>query len=115
MEQDMTDSSTQLSIINDRILRLNEIKRITGLSRSSIYALMRADKFPQRVSLSARSVGWYEGEIMSWMLSRQRVVANASPEINLTSIYNRAKTLPPVASPAAEAMGNAPSSPAYMG
>lgn len=58
---------------SSRILRLNEVKRRTGLSRSSIYAFMKAGTFPQHISLGARSVGWYEHEVDAWVVSRKRV------------------------------------------
>jgi prophage regulatory protein len=59
--------------MNSRILRLNEVKLRTGLSRSSIYAFMKAETFPQHISLGERCVGWYEHEIDAWVASRQRV------------------------------------------
>lgn len=56
-----------------RILRLNEVKRLTGLSRSTIYAEIAKGKFPKQVQLTgARSVGWYEGAIIQWVESRQQ-------------------------------------------
>lgn len=45
----------------------------------------------------------------------QVVVTTSSPETNHVSSYNRAQTLASVASPAAEAMGDVPSSSAHMG
>jgi prophage regulatory protein len=46
-----------------RILRLPEVKRVTGRSRSSIYA---DPEFPRPVPLGKRSVGWLESEIVDW-------------------------------------------------
>lgn len=54
----------------DAILRLPQVQRITGLSRSSIYALQGARQFPHSIQLSPRAVGWLESEIRSWLLSR---------------------------------------------
>ena len=53
-----------------RILRLNAAKDLTGLSRSSIYLMMRAGTFPKSISLGARSVGWLEADIQGWIDSR---------------------------------------------
>lgn len=61
----------------DRILRLPDVKSRTGLSRSSIYAFIKAGKFPQHIALGERSVGWFESEIDSWVASRRRVDRNA--------------------------------------
>jgi len=56
-----------------RILRLNEVKALTGLSRSTIYAEIAKGKFPRQVKLTgARSVGWYESAITEWIESRQQ-------------------------------------------
>ena len=42
----------------DRLLRLPEVRQMVGLSRSSIYALEAAGKFPKRVAVSERAVAW---------------------------------------------------------
>lgn len=52
------------------ILRLPEVCRITGLCRSLVYELEANGAFPRRVPLGARSVGWVEGEIQSWLAAR---------------------------------------------
>mgnify|MGYP000925199916 CR=1 FL=1 len=54
----------------ERFLRLMDVKRRTGLSRSTIYLDMSKGNFPKSVSLGARSVGWLESEIDIWMQSR---------------------------------------------
>jgi prophage regulatory protein len=42
----------------------------TGLSKSSIYNLISAKDFPQRVSLGSRSMGFLENEVNGWIASR---------------------------------------------
>ena len=60
--------------MNCRILRLQEVKKLTGLSRSTIYLEMSKGKFPKQVQLTgARSVGWYESAITQWIESRQQL------------------------------------------
>jgi prophage regulatory protein len=54
-----------------QILRLPEVKQITGLGRTCIYQMMADDMFPRSVSLSPRAVGWRIGDIKSWLLSRE--------------------------------------------
>jgi len=39
-------------------LRLPELKSVTGLSKSSLYALIRANSFPSPVQLGPRTVAW---------------------------------------------------------
>lgn len=59
------------------ILRLPEISKRTGLSRSTIYEKLDSKSprfdpsFPQRIRLSEKSVGWSEKEIDDWLSSRQ--------------------------------------------
>lgn len=51
------------------ILRLKQVVKKSGLSRSSIYARMKKD-FPQSIKLGVRSVGWLESDINNWITSR---------------------------------------------
>jgi prophage regulatory protein len=52
------------------ILRLPEVKKSTGLSRSTIYLRIAQDAFPKPVSLGGRAVGWLEAEIQEWLQRR---------------------------------------------
>lgn len=54
----------------NKILRLRTIKEWTGLSRSTIYLMMKTGSFPKSISLGARSVGWLETDIQAWVDSR---------------------------------------------
>ena len=54
----------------DCILRLNEVKTRTGLSRSSIYAYMKTGNFPAHVLLGVRCVGWDEDAVQDWILAK---------------------------------------------
>ena len=56
---------------NQKILRLKAVMDWTGLSRSTIYAMIKNGSFPQSLSLSSRSVGWLEADIQGWIASRQ--------------------------------------------
>ncbi len=49
------------------ILRLPDVKKRTGLSRSSIYLRMTKKAFPASVSLGGRAVGWLEDDIELWL------------------------------------------------
>ena len=52
------------------ILRLPGVRKTVGLSRSQIYLLMSAGKFPASISLGDRAVGWVEAEIQEWLVDR---------------------------------------------
>lgn len=50
----------------DRILRLREVRRVTGLSRSTIYNRLSRDSFPKPIRLGPQSVGWRRSVIIDW-------------------------------------------------
>ena len=58
------------------ILRLPDVKRSTGLSRSTIYLRIAQGTFPKPVSLGGRAVGWLEAEIQQWL--QRRIEASRS-------------------------------------
>lgn len=51
----------------DTVLRLPDVKRRTGLSRSTIYLRISKNDFPKPISLGGRAVGWIEADIDSWI------------------------------------------------
>lgn len=56
-----------------RILRLPEVKKKTGLSRSTIYAFMKEEKFPTSINLGGgRAIGWIEESIDNWIDSKSK-------------------------------------------
>jgi len=55
---------------NKRILRLNEVKNKTGLSRSTIYQHMKSGLFPQSIKIGPRCIGWLEDDIHHWINSK---------------------------------------------
>jgi prophage regulatory protein len=54
------------------ILRLTEVKRRTGFSRSTIHLRMGEGKFPVSISLGGRAIGWVEAEVDEWISRRIR-------------------------------------------
>ena len=56
--------------MEDRFLRLSEVRARTALSRSSIYAYMGAGTFPAPVHIGERSVAWIESDIAAWISER---------------------------------------------
>ena len=55
---------------SNNIIRLPAVIKKTGLSRSTIYALVSINKFPQRIQLSPRSMGFLESEVDAWLASK---------------------------------------------
>jgi prophage regulatory protein len=61
----------QETIINlPRIMRLNDVRKVTGLSRSTIYSFIRDNKFPAPIKLGQRAVGWSESSVIEWLRAR---------------------------------------------
>ncbi len=54
----------------ERLLRLNEIKRRTGLSRSSLWRLEQQGLFPRRCRISTKAVGWAESQVDAFIRRR---------------------------------------------
>ena len=54
----------------DRLLRLPDVADIVGIRKSSIYALMRANKFPKCVYITSKTVAWPESAVLAWVNDR---------------------------------------------
>lgn len=53
-----------------RFLRVPDVMRETGLSRTTIYRREREGDFPKRVPLSANATGWWSEDIDRWKAAR---------------------------------------------
>jgi len=63
----MINSTNDASL---KILRLPQVCEVTGLCRSMIYQLEADLKFPQRVKIGVRAVGWLDKEVNAWLNKR---------------------------------------------
>ena len=61
----------------DRLIRLPEVCRLTGLSKSTIYRLIGQGRFPNSVNCSDRGVAWRELEVRDWIRARDRMAPGA--------------------------------------
>jgi prophage regulatory protein len=64
--------------MNHAVLRLPGVKRITGLSRSTIYLRIAEGTFPKPISLGDRAVGWLEDDLQMWL--QQRIDASRAKD-----------------------------------
>lgn len=53
-----------------KILDIDQIMALTGLSHRSIYTAIQKGQFPRQIQLTARRVGWLESEIDAWIDER---------------------------------------------
>jgi prophage regulatory protein len=51
----------------ERLIRLPELLRLTGLSKRTISRLEGASRFPNRRQLGLRAVGWPERQVSAWI------------------------------------------------
>lgn len=52
------------------IIRFPEVLSRTGLSRSTIYSLIKTGQFALPIKLGARAVGWLESDVVDFIESR---------------------------------------------
>jgi prophage regulatory protein len=57
-----------------RFLRLEDVKKLTSLSKSEIYRRLMDDDFPKPIKLSANRSAWIETEVVEWM--NEQIAAN---------------------------------------
>jgi prophage regulatory protein len=59
----------------ERLLRLPEVCKQTGLTRSTLYAHIATGDFAQPIALTKRTRAWPESEVQSWI--RKRIAMSA--------------------------------------
>ena len=54
-----------------KLIRLDEVIDVTGLSRSHLYHLISQGLFPTQINLcGGRAVAWVESEVQAWIDSQ---------------------------------------------
>lgn len=53
--------------MQDRILRLKQVCKLTGLSKSTLYELVRTGDFPAPVKIHGRCSGWSANAVQGWI------------------------------------------------
>lgn len=56
-----------------KVLRLTEVTYTSGLSRSSIYRLMKLGLFPKAIRIGITAVGWLSSDIDQFLADRKEV------------------------------------------
>jgi prophage regulatory protein len=62
----------------DRLLRLPEVERLTGLRRSAIYEQMQRGVFPRSFKTGLRAAAWSETAVQAWIAERIEGAAGLS-------------------------------------
>ena len=67
----MTTSNTSIS--QDALLRLNDVRAITGMGKTLIYRLIKNNQFPRQIHpAGARMSTWRKSEIDNWIEEQAR-------------------------------------------
>lgn len=64
--------SKKVEVNQTRLIRIREVIRLSGISRSFIYQLCSDNLFPKSIQLvpGGKSVAWLESEVIDWIDSR---------------------------------------------
>jgi prophage regulatory protein len=53
--------------MNQRIIRKPELFSKLGLSDATIWRMEKSGKFPRRIQIGGKAVGWFDTEIDKWL------------------------------------------------
>jgi prophage regulatory protein len=51
----------------ERLIRIGEVKRLTGMSTTTLYRKISAKEFPRPVQLGAGARAWPLSEVQNWI------------------------------------------------
>lgn len=54
----------------DRLIRLPEVLRLTGMCRSALYNQMAQGQFPRSIKIGPRAASWSAKEVRVWIAQR---------------------------------------------
>ena len=63
-------------MIEDRFIRMNELSPMLGLAQSTIYRLIKENKFPKQIKLTERTVVWRLSVINKWVEDKENSTKN---------------------------------------
>jgi prophage regulatory protein len=63
----------------DRVLRAPDVCRLLGVSKATLWRLVRDHGFPKSFGLTSRAVGWDSREVRRWLEARLAARENRTP------------------------------------
>lgn len=67
----VVDMSTRSTVeLKAQILRLPAVLRRTGIGRTTLWDLIRKQKFPTPIKLGSKSIGFVESEVDEWIVAK---------------------------------------------
>ena len=64
--------------MTDHLMRREEVEARCGISRTTVYRLMRCGEFPEPIKVGPRAVRWPNSEIEQWLSDRPRATGEAA-------------------------------------
>ena len=61
--------ATQSEYLHGRLIKIDTVCSIVGVSRATVYRLIKSDEFPGPVKIGAASL-WVECEVIGWVETR---------------------------------------------
>ena len=67
--------------MSTQILRMRDVIKRIGLSRSTIYKLMENNDFPKPMKLGSQAIGWRDADIEEWIQKRPQAAIGRRPPV----------------------------------
>lgn len=64
--------------MQNELLTCDQVMEIIPLTQSTIYRLMRKDRFPLPIRIGGRNVRWLRSEITDWLKNQPRATGETS-------------------------------------
>jgi prophage regulatory protein len=61
-------------MLEDRYIRIKELVQLLGIGRSTIYRLVKNNKFPKQIKLSERTSVWKLSAVNQWLNDREKAI-----------------------------------------
>lgn len=68
LQQDASVHGQQHQIV-DYLIPRKTVEKLSGLSRATIYRLIKSGKFPRPLSIGTGSVRWRQSDVIAWQQS----------------------------------------------
>ncbi len=65
-------------VLNDPLLDRAEVQRWTGLPKTTLYDLIRANKFPRPLAITEKVRRWPLSDLIAWRAALQRTSSHQS-------------------------------------
>ncbi len=66
----MESNTTERAIDQRGLVRRRQVEQLIQLSRSTIYAAVKAGTFPAPIRIGARAVAWKLSDVEAWIAAR---------------------------------------------